>query len=126
MELFGANAWLNNFYLGALKAAAEMAEAMGETEDAAKYLQLYENGRAYTDRELFNGEYYCQKVDIRDPHILDPYETGSTLFGASTREAYWSDEAQQLKYQIVDGCAEDQVLAQWMCCLLYTSTSAST
>lgn len=115
MELFGPNAWLNAFYLGALKAAAEMADAMDEPESAAEYRALYERGRAYTDEHLFNGEYYCQKVDIRDPHILDPYEAGGTLTGGSTRDVYWSDEAGQLKYQIAEGCGEDQVLAQWMC-----------
>ena len=115
MELFGPSAWLNAFYLGALKAAAEMAEAVGDGGSAKLYAQLYARGRDYTDRELFNGEYYCQKVDIRDPHVLDPYEAGDTLTGGSTRETYWSDEAGQLKYQIGEGCGVDQVLAQWMC-----------
>lgn len=115
MELFGPNAWLNSFYLGALKAASEMADAVGEPESTAAYRKLYEQGRAYTDAELFNGEYYVQKVDIHDPHILDPYEAGDTLTGGSTRKVYWSDEAHQLKYQIAEGCGVDQVLAQWMC-----------
>src|SRR5262249_22664752 len=34
MELFGPNAWLTGFYLGALKAGAEMAEALGEKDTA--------------------------------------------------------------------------------------------
>lgn len=114
MELFGPNAWLNGFYVGALKAASEMAEAVGDA-DAELYKKLYENGRAYTDVELFNGEYYYQKVDIRDKSILDPYASGSTLFGDSTIGAYWNDEAKQLKYQIAGGCIIDQVLGQWMC-----------
>lgn len=113
MELFGPNAWLNGFYLGALKAAAEMAEAMGEPEAAAQYRALLANGRKYTDEKLFNGEYYCQQVDIRDPHVLDPYEAGAP----EVRETYWSEEVGQLKYQIGEGCGEDQVLAQWMCAL---------
>ena len=33
MELFGPNSWLTGFYLGALKAAAEMADALDETDD---------------------------------------------------------------------------------------------
>ena len=56
MELFGPNAWLNNFYLAALKAAAEISRHLGESEDAEKYTRLYENGRAFTERELWNGE----------------------------------------------------------------------
>ena len=115
MELYGPNAWLNGFYLGALKAAAEMAEAMGEPASAREYRRLYEQGRAYTDAELFNGEYYVQKVDIRDRDVLIPYAAGSTLTGGGTVDTYWSEEAGQLKYQIAGGCIIDQVLGQWMC-----------
>ena len=115
MELFGPNSWLNSFYLGALKAGAEMAEAMGEPESAAEYLRLYENGRAYTDRELFNGEYYVQKVDIRDRSVLTPFAEGDTLVGGTAADTYWSEEAGQIKYQIAGGCIIDQVLGQWMC-----------
>lgn len=114
MELFGPNSWLNAFYVGALTAAAEMADAMGDA-DASLYRELAAKGRAYTDTELFNGEYYFQKVDIRDRSILKPYEAGSTLTGGSTADVYWNDEAKQLKYQIAEGCSIDQVLAQWMC-----------
>ncbi|MBQ4158549.1 MAG: hypothetical protein IJD86_10500 [Clostridia bacterium] len=114
MELFGPNGWLNGFYVGALKAASEMAQAVGDP-DAETYWTLYENGRAYTDAHLFNGEYYFQKIDVRDLSVLDPYVKGDTLTGASTLEAYWNDEAKELKYQIADGCIIDQVLGQWLC-----------
>ena len=114
MELFGPNAWLNIFYVGALKAASIMAKAMGDA-DAELYERLYEQGRAYTDDELFNGEYYQQKVDIRDKTILDPYAAGETLTGGTTISTYWNDEAQQLKYQIAGGCIIDQVLGQNLC-----------
>ena len=114
MELFGPNGWLNGFYLGALKAAAEMADAMNDP-DAALYRKLYEQGRAYTDTELFNGEYYHQKIDITDKSLLAPYTKGAALTGDSTVDAYWNDEAKQLKYQIGEGCGIDQVLGQWMC-----------
>ena len=115
MELFGPNAWLNGFYLGALRACAEMAEAMGEPESAALYRGLWEKGRAYTDTALFNGEYYFQKIDVRDKSILEPFAAGNTLVGGDTLSTYWSDEAGQIKYQIAEGCGIDQVLAQWMC-----------
>ena len=76
---------------------------------------LYEQGRAYMDAELFNGEYYQQKVDVSDKSVLDPYIKGDTLTGNSTVGAYWNEEAGQLKYQIDGGCIIDQVLGQWMC-----------
>ena len=114
MELFGPNAWLNGFYLGALKAAAEMADVLGDP-DADLYRDLFRRGRDYTDRELFNGEYYFQRVDLRDRSVLAPYTEGTSLAGSDTLATYWSDEAGQIKYQIAEGCGVDQVLAQWMC-----------
>ncbi|MBR0464618.1 MAG: hypothetical protein IJJ23_09630 [Clostridia bacterium] len=114
MELFGPNGWLNGFYVGALKAASEMAEAMGDA-DTALYRSLYERGRRFTDEALFNGEYYQQKVDITDKSVLEPYAAGDTLIGGSTVGTYWNDEARQIKYQIGAGCIIDQVIGQWMC-----------
>ncbi len=113
MELFGPNAWLTGFYLGALKAAAEMAEYLGEAEVAAEYRALFERGRAWVDTHLFNGEYYCQKVDLDDPSVLEPFCDGEGSLVGGTRETYWDDEHGELKYQIGEGCGIDQVLAQW-------------
>lgn len=115
MELFGPNSWLNSFYLGALKAASEMARAMDENDFAETCDVLYRQGREYTQRELFNGEYFQQKIDLRDKSVLNPYCQGNNLTGGGTMETYWSDEAGQLKYQIGEGCGTDQVLGQWMC-----------
>jgi len=113
MELFGPNAWLNNFYLAALKAAGEIAAHLGEAEDAALYARLYEQGRAFTERELFNGEYFIQKIDLTDRGLLEPF-SGKALTGGNTADTYWNAEAGEIKYQIQDGCGIDQVLAQWM------------
>ncbi len=111
MELFGPNAWLNTFYLAALKAAAEMADRVGDA-DAQTYRELYRKGCEYTERELFNGEYFIQKIDLNDEHVLDPYEGGSMV--GSARASYWNEETGELKYQIGEGCGIDQVLGQWM------------
>lgn len=113
MELFGPNAWLNTFYLAALKAAAEISAHLGENEDAAEFDRLYRQGRAYTEKELFNGEYFIQKVDLTDKSILE-FFGGQALVGGDTITAYWNAEAGEIKYQLQDGCGIDQVLAQWM------------
>lgn len=44
MELFGPNSWLTGFYLAALKAAAEIAAHLGEKQDAAQYMEMFESG----------------------------------------------------------------------------------
>ena len=102
MELFGPSAWLEGFYLAALKAMAEMAEHLGE--DSADYLRMFENGKRFLNEELFNGEYYYQKVDLTDKSQLDRFINA---------ENYWNPEAGELKYQIGEGLIIDQALAQW-------------
>lgn len=113
MELFGPSSWLEGFYLAALKAGAEMADAMGEADSAVLYRSLYEKGRAFCDTELFNGAWYDQKTDLTDRSILESYGSISTLNSGSILADYWNGEAGQIKYQIDHGCAIDQVLAQW-------------
>lgn len=104
VELFGPSSWLGGFYLAALKAGAEMAEFLGEKEKAKEYLSVFERGKRWVDQHLFNGEYYHQIVDLKDKTILERFDAVGY---------YWNEEAGEIKYQIGEGCAIDQVLAQW-------------
>ena len=114
MELFGPNSWLTGFYLGALKAAAEMASHLGESEDAAEYLSIFERGKAWMDEHLFNGEYYIQRIDLGDRGLVESYGSrDDTLRGGSALDAYWNSEHNEIKYQIGEGSSIDQVLPQW-------------
>ena len=113
MELFGPNSWLQSMYLAALKACAEMAMLLGEKENAKKYNKMFENGKAWAEENLFNGEYFCQKIDITDKSILERYTGGASMLGGSVTDDYWSEELGEIKYQIDQGCAIDQVLGQW-------------
>ena len=116
MELFGPNSWLTGFYLGALKAAAEMATALGDQERATLYGSIFERGRTWVASNLFNGEYFVQRVDLGDRSVLKPYaeaEVAAGLLGDGVEHLYWSPEHRQLKYQLGDGCLIDQVLGQW-------------
>lgn len=111
MELFGASSWLEGYYLGALKAAAEMAAALGDTEAEAEYTGIYENGKKLAEEGLYNGEYYCQRIDLEDKSIPDAYEMGELL----NSDGYWNHEAGEIKYQIGDGCAITAVISDWQC-----------
>ena len=114
MELFGPNSWLSGFYLAALKAGSEMAAYFGDYRAAAEYLGLFEKGRAYADKYLFNGEYYQQNINLNDRKILDKFSgKEKTLIGTGTLKAYWDDEHKEIKYQIGEGCGIDQVAAEW-------------
>ena len=104
MELYGPNSWLEGFYLAALKAAAEMAEHFSEYDFKDECLKLYENGQKYMEAELFNGKYYAQRVDLTDKSILEKF---------GQVEAYWNEEAGEIKYQIENGCEIDQLCGQW-------------
>ena len=109
MELFGPNSWLTGFYLGALKAGAEMAEHLGEADTAAEYRRLFERGRQWVDRHLFNGSWYHQQIDVRDRSILERFLPADPDVIAT----YWNEEAGEIKYQIAEGSEIDQLNAQW-------------
>jgi non-lysosomal glucosylceramidase len=115
MELFGPSSWLTTMYLAALKAGAVMAQAMGDSDFANECRQLADKGGAYVDRELFNGRYYVQKLDLSDRSVLAGFDQNrkAGVLRESFMEAYWSDEYGEVKYQIGQGCLTDQILGQW-------------
>jgi len=86
IEFYGPNSMTGLLYLGALKTCAEIAEKLGEGENAREYLKIFENGRKLLAEELFNGEYLIQKYD----------------------------RGKDYKYQYGDGCLSDQLLGQWL------------
>ncbi len=128
MELFGPNSWLTSYYLAALKAGAEMAEHLGDSEAATDYRAMFEAGKGWSDEHLFNGRYYFQKLDLTDLDLLRDYEdahhpvlteyengvTGSAPEVVTADSIYWNEEAQEMKYQIGDGMVIDQVTGCWL------------
>lgn len=113
MELFGPNAWLTGYYLMALKAGSEMAAAMGEGDKSEEYMALFQRGSAWVDDNLFNGEYYIQKIDVKERSVLEPYRKFLTAYGEPFETGYWNEESGEIKYQLGDGCLIDQAAAQW-------------
>ncbi len=116
MEVFGPNVWLTGFYLGALKAGAEIAAYLGDGNTAADWRAMFDRGRSWVDANLFNGEHYVQKLDLADRQALDPYANASVsrrLVGGNIYDLYWSAEHSEIKYQIGDGCIIDQMLGPW-------------
>lgn len=102
VELFGANSWLTGHYLGALEAAAELADFMQDGEFAGKCRKIFAKGRDFVNKNLFNGEYFTHVLDITDESIVNKFHA----------EYYWSPEHGEIKYQISGGCGIDAVLAQ--------------
>ena len=110
IEFWGPDGMCGSFYAGALSATARMARRMGE--DAEEYETLAEKSRNFLEEELFNGEYFYQKVQWKDLHAIRPDEAK----GVGKR---YSPEALELlqeegpKYQYGTGCLSDGVLGAW-------------
>lgn len=103
MELFGPSSWLQGMYLLALDCGAKMATAIGDSKRAAMYCKLYENGKRWTNENLFNGKYYMQKIDLTNRSIVESFDALH----------YWNEEAGEIKYQVGEGCIIDQLLSDW-------------
>jgi uncharacterized protein (DUF608 family) len=74
VNYYGPNPQMGFWYLGALRAAEEMARAMGDGDFAAECRAIYEKGTRRIDAELFNGDYYEQH--ITEGHGELPYQLG--------------------------------------------------
>ena len=103
MELFGPSSWLEGFYLAALRAGEEMALFLGDPE-AAEYRRLFESGKQWTRKNLFNGQYFFHAVDLTDKSITERFDCVNE---------YWNEETGEIKYQIGQGSEIDQLCGQW-------------
>ena len=74
VNYYGPNPQMGFWYLGALRAAEEMAKATGDAAFAKECREIYEKGTKRIDEELFNGDYYEQR--ITEGHGDLPYQLG--------------------------------------------------
>ncbi len=82
-DYYGPNTFVGSMYLGALRAAEEMAREVGDEQFANRCREIFERGRELTVKHLFNGEYFIQQVDL-ELHPTDQYKDGclaDQLFG---------------------------------------------
>ena len=103
VEFYGPNPMCGIYYLGALRAAEEMARATGDTA-AAEYRRLFENGRRWIDTNLFNGEYYTQQIR----------GVAKDKIAASLLSTMGSEDTEKPQYQVGAGCLLDQLVGQYM------------
>jgi hypothetical protein len=121
IEFWGPDAMCGSIYLGALSAISALAEALGEKEDATTYRELAERGARFLDRELFNGDYYQQKIryrDLRDQSFMKKIEG----VNAQSSEALRLLQREGPKYQYGSGCLSDGVIGAWMAALYGVET----
>lgn len=112
IEFCGCDSLTMSFYVSALAAITQIAQAL--REDPADYPVLRDKARAVMENELFNGEYFCQKPEPRqdsenDFHPLC-WAPPETLPGEVNK--YLSDPIPP--YQYGAGCLSDEVLGIWL------------
>ena len=108
IEFWGPDAMCTGFYLGALHAAVRMGTALGD--DVGRYQELLARGRAALEANLFNGEYFMQR--IRWEGLNAEYQPLSDPDAAP--EAVALAKAEGPKYQYGNGCLSDAVLGLWL------------
>ena len=101
VEFIGPNPLCGIWYLGALRAGEEMARAVGDNAAATEYRRLFESGSKWIDDNLFNGEYYIQKIGT--------IPAGQVAKGLIVG---MGGDTEHPTFQLGDGCLLDQLLGQ--------------
>ncbi|HET8548484.1 MAG TPA: GH116 family glycosyl-hydrolase [Bryobacteraceae bacterium] len=104
VEFYGPNPMCGIYYLGGLRACDEMARAVGDGEFAARCRDLFTTGSKWIDTNLFNGEYYIQKV-----RGIPVEKTAKPLISRGGAE-----DPQNPDFQAGDGCLSDQLVGQYV------------
>jgi uncharacterized protein (DUF608 family) len=104
VEFFGPNPECGVYYLGALRAGEEMARAMGDPAAADEYRRVFESGRKWIDANLFNGEFYIQKIRPVKREAIAAALVGPMGF----------ENPEAPEYQVGEGCLADQLIGQYL------------
>ena len=120
INFWGPDGMCSSFYLGALAAAIAMGTEVGE--GVGRYAILLSKGRAYLENELFNGEYFYQRIQWKGLSTPDPVEAARARLSdpeAQSRPGRSREEVELLeeegpKYQYGNGCLSDGVVGFWM------------
>ena len=105
VEYYGPNPQMGIWYLGALRATEEMARHLGESDFAEECRRLYENGRAWLDANLFNGDYY--------EHEIRPASGADAVLGMLLSTMGGADPSEPV-LQLGAGCLVDQLVGQFL------------
>jgi uncharacterized protein (DUF608 family) len=115
IEFWGPDGMCTSFYLGALTAIIQIGKFLKKNKDVAVYQKLLEKGKKIIESELYNGEYFYQKIQVAGLNAPNPIDASKKSMGGE-----YSEEARQLlekegpKYQYGTGCLSDGVLGAWI------------
>ncbi len=103
IEFIGPNPFCGMWYLAALRAGEEMARAMGDASAAAEFQRIFRKGSEWVDSNLFNGEFYIQKVgSVAKDDIAKGLQAGMGTV-----------DTEHPTYQFGEGCLSDQLMGQY-------------
>lgn len=118
IEFWGPDGMCTSFYLGALAAMIEMGKFL--KKNVKTYQDLYSKGKKYIETELFNGEYFIQKIRVDGLNAPNPAKQHSEQPYGANFATHYSPEALRVlqeegpKYQYGLGCLSDGILGVWM------------
>ncbi len=104
VEFYGPNPMCGIYYLGALRAGEEMARALGDNASASEYRRMFENGSRWIDANLFNGEFYIQKIAGIPKDRIAP----------ALRSTGGAEDTEHPDFQLGEGCLVDQLVGQYV------------
>lgn len=113
IEFWGPDGMCSSFYIGALAAMAAIARDAGHGEEAGFYAELASRGAERLDKELFNGEYFEQKVMLRGLKASPGKEQLAQL-KKDNAEEHRLLLSEGPKYQYGSGCISDGVFGAWL------------
>ena len=111
IEFWGPNGMCTSFYLGALAAATVMGEALGD--EVSRYRDLLAKGKTFLETELYDGEYFVQRVEWKNLRAASPSDELS-IGGTYSTEALALLNSEGPKYQYGSGCLSDGILGAWL------------
>ena len=111
IEFWGPDGMCSSFYLGALTAIIEMGIELNE--DVSLYKEILSNGVEFVEKELFDGEYYIQKIQWTGLIAADPTDIDPSASGYPGEAAKLLKE-EGPKYQYGTGCLSDGILGMWI------------
>ena len=111
IEFWGPDGMCTSFYLGALTAFIKMGQFL--KKDISKYKALYTAGRKFMETELYNGEYFNQKIQWTGLKAPNPVNEKS-FATQYTAEALEILKIEGPKYQYGTGCLSDGILGGWI------------
>ncbi|MEN8227398.1 MAG: GH116 family glycosyl hydrolase [Bacteroidota bacterium] len=113
IEFWGPDGMCTSFYLGALKAFIAMGSEAGL--DISRYSELFNKGSKYMEKELYNGEYFIQKVQWKGLQATDPVKATEKRYRRElSPEEFELLEKEGPKYQYGNGCISDGILGNWI------------